>query len=128
MARILYLDDEESLVFLVTRMLQLLGHEPAGFTMASEAIAAFRASPESFELVLTDLSMPTMGGMEFAIQILGIDPGTAVAVLTGHANPKDIEAARAAGVLDVISKPGTIQQMEQVLKDLFAKRPGMKKE
>jgi CheY-like chemotaxis protein len=123
MARILYLDDEEPLVFLVTRMLQVLGHEPVGFTVASEAIGAFRASPDRFELVLTDLSMPTMGGIEFATQILGIRREAAVAVLTGHADPKDVEAARAAGVLDVISKPGTIQQMEEVLRDLFAKLP-----
>ena len=45
MARILYLDDEEPLVFLVTRMLQVLVTSPSGFTSASEAIAAFRASP-----------------------------------------------------------------------------------
>ena len=83
MARILYLDDEESLVFLVTRMLQVLGHEPQGFTSASEALAAFRASPGSFALVLTDLSMPAMGGIEFATQILAIRRTAAVAVLTG---------------------------------------------
>jgi len=128
MARILYLDDEEPLVFLVTRMLQLLGHEPAGFTVAKDALAAFRAAPEGFDLVLTDLSMPTLGGIEFVKEILGVRPGAAVAVLTGHADRKDVEAARAAGVLDIVSKPGTIQQMEEVLRDLFAKRSGVMKE
>jgi DNA-binding NtrC family response regulator len=127
MARILYLDDEEPLVFLVTRMLQLLGHQPSGFTVAKEALAVYRAAPDAFDLVLTDLSMPTMGGIEFAKEILAVRASAAVAVLTGHADPKDVAAARAAGVMDVVSKPGTIQQMEEVLKDLFAKTSGVKK-
>ena len=121
MARILYLDDEKPLAFLVKRMLELLGHQPSAFTAPARAVEAFRAQPESFDLVLTDLSMPTMSGIEFAEQILAIRHTARVAVLTGHADPKDVEAAHAAGVMDVASKPGTLQQMEQVLGVLLAK-------
>ncbi len=124
MARILYLDDEEPLVFLVKRMLELLGHQPAAFASPGEALAAFRTEPNGFDLVLTDLSMPSMNGIEFAQQILGARKGTAVAVLTGHADPKDIEAALAAGVLAVVAKPGTLQQMEQVVGSLLEKARG----
>jgi DNA-binding NtrC family response regulator len=120
MARILYLDDEEPLVFLLTRMMQLLGHEAAGFTSAIEALDAFREDASSFHLVLTDLSMPAMGGIEFATEILKLRPDTPVAVLTGHADARDVETARAAGVMQVTSKPGSIQQMEQTLNDLLA--------
>lgn len=119
MARILYLDDEEPLAFLVSRMLQVLGHEAVVFTDPPQAIAAFRAAPESFALVLTDLSMPAMNGIDFAREILELRKGAAVAVLTGHALPKDIEAAREAGLIGVLQKPSTLQQMEQALAELL---------
>ena len=119
MARILYLDDEEPLAFLVSRMLQVLGHEAVAFTDPAEAIAAFRAAPESFALVLTDLSMPAMNGIDFARQILELRKEAAVAVLTGHALPKDVDAAREAGLIGVLQKPGTLEQMEQALGELL---------
>ena len=119
MAHILYLDDEEALVFLLTRMMQVLGHDASGFTSATEALETFRQSASSFDLVLTDLSMPAMGGIEFAIEILKVRPDTPVAILTGHADARDVEAARAAGIMQVASKPSTIQQMEQTLKELL---------
>jgi CheY-like chemotaxis protein len=119
MARILYLDDEEPLAFLVSRMLQALGHEAVAFTDPQEAIDAFRTAPESFALVLTDLSMPAMNGLDFARRILESRKETAVAVLTGQALPKDVEAAREAGLIGVLQKPGTLEQMEQALAELL---------
>ena len=121
MARILYLDDEEPLAFLVTRMLQLLGHEPLACTDPAKALEAFRAEPDRYDLVLTDLSMPTMSGIEFAEKILEMRASAAVAVLTGYADPKDVATARRAGVLDVVSKPGTIEQMDSTVLALLAK-------
>ena len=63
-ARILYLDDEEPLVFLMRRMLEHLGYRVAGFTRSDEALAAFNAAPAEFDLVMTDMSMPGMSGVD----------------------------------------------------------------
>ena len=123
MARILYLDDEEPLAFLVSRMLQVLGHEAVVFTDPQEAIAAFREAPDSFALVLTDLSMPAMNGIDFARKLLELRKEAAVAVLTGHALPKDVEAAREAGLIGVMQKPSTLQQMEETLGELLQAPP-----
>ncbi|MGH8180629.1 MAG: response regulator, partial [Steroidobacteraceae bacterium] len=66
-ARILYVDDEPMLVFLVTRALEKLGIASRGFSSADEALAAFRGEPHAFALVLTDLTMPGgMSGLELA--------------------------------------------------------------
>ena len=121
MAHILYLDDEEPLVFLATRMLKFLKHEAEGFTRAADALAAFQSKPDAFDLVLTDLSMPYMGGLEFAKQILAIRPDAAVVVATGCIEPRDEEAARALGVLDVVMKPGTIEDMARTVNELLKK-------
>jgi len=121
MKRVLYLDDEQPLVFLVSRMLEHLGHPVVGFTNAAEALQAYKACPGEFGLVLTDMSMPGMSGLEFAQQILAIDPKATVVIATGCEDPNWAEHARAAGVRDVIEKPGTIAAMAEVLNRLLSR-------
>jgi CheY-like chemotaxis protein len=118
-ARILYLDDEAPLVFIVKRMLEHLGHEVAGFTSADAALAAFTATPDDFDLVLSDLSMPGMGGIEFATAVLALRPQARVVITTGYVNPADADRALAAGVTRVIPKPGTLNEMRQLIAELL---------
>jgi two-component system cell cycle sensor histidine kinase/response regulator CckA len=119
-ARILYLDDEEPLVFLMKRMLEHLWHRIAAFTRSEEALAAFEATPDEFDLVLTDMSMPGMSGIEFAQSVLALRPGTLVVIATGHIQDKDVEKARAAGVHEVIQKPNTLDEMTSTVNRLLA--------
>src|SRR5262245_22884380 len=67
---ILYVDDEESLVYLITRVLERLGYRVSGFIDAHAALAAFQADPGAYDTVVTDLSMPGMSGAELSKQIL----------------------------------------------------------
>ncbi|MBS0416958.1 MAG: CHASE3 domain-containing protein [Proteobacteria bacterium] len=113
--RILYLDDEESLVILAKRMLERMGYHVSGFKDAAQAIAAFAATPQDFDLVLTDLSMPGMSGMEVARQILAIRPDVPVLLATGYVRTEDVEQARAIGIREVIWKPQTIGEMGDLL-------------
>jgi DNA-binding NtrC family response regulator len=109
--RILYLDDEEPLVFLVTRMLKQLGYKPSGFTRPAEALAAFRGDPKKFSLVLTDLSMPGASGMDFARDVLATSPGAPVVIVSGCVDPADAQRATLLGVRAVIQKPSTIEEL-----------------
>ena len=118
--RVLYLDDEQPLVVLVSRMLEHLGHAVLGFTNAEQALKAFEACPREFGLVLTDMSMPGMSGLEFAQQILALDPNATVIIATGCADPNWADHARASGVRDVIEKPSTIAAMEEALNRLLS--------
>jgi PAS domain S-box-containing protein len=113
--RILYLDDEESLVILAKRMLERMGYHVAGFSDSSEALAAFQTAPEDFDLVLTDLSMPGMSGMEVSRQMLKIRPDIPVLLATGYVRTEDVEQARAIGIREVIWKPQTIVEMGDLL-------------
>jgi CheY-like chemotaxis protein len=119
-ARILYLDDEEPLVFLMRRMLEHLGHRIAAFSRSDEALAAFKAAPTEFDLVLTDMSMPGMSGVEFAQSVLAVRPGTLVVIATGHMQDKDIARARAAGVHEVIQKPSSLDEMARTVTRLLS--------
>lgn len=118
-ARILYLDDEAPLVFIVKRMLERLGHEVAGFTTAEAALAAFSAAPETFHLVLTDMSMPGMNGIDFAKSVLSVKPDARVVVVSGYVDPRDRELAKAAGVHDCIGKPNTLNEMRDMVASLL---------
>jgi DNA-binding NtrC family response regulator len=117
--QILYLDDEEPLVFLVTRLLRRMGYEPLGFTEPAQALAAFKSAPARFALVLTDLSMPGANGLDFAAEILAMAPEVRVAVLTGHLYPADIDRARALGVRAIEQKPHTFEELGPMVQRLL---------
>ena len=117
--QILYLDDEEPLVFLVTRLLRRMGYESLGFTDPVQALAAFKSAPARFVLVLTDLSMPGANGLDFAAEVLAAAPEMRVAVLTGHVYPADIERARALGVCSIEQKPVTFDELGPLVQRLL---------
>ncbi|HKS06801.1 MAG TPA: ATP-binding protein [Gemmatimonadaceae bacterium] len=110
--RILYVDDEEAIVFLMTRMFKRLGHELVGFTDPHAALQAFRTSPGDFDVVVTDMSMPGMNGLTFAREILAIQPGTHVALASGWDHTAD---AHAAGIRTILHKPATVQDLALAL-------------
>jgi DNA-binding NtrC family response regulator len=116
---ILYLDDEEPLVFLVTRLLKRLGYEPAGFTEAADALAAFKTDPDRYTLVLTDLSMPGANGLDFAQEVLATSPTSRVAILTGNVDPADVTRATALGVRAVVQKPLSLEELGPVVQRLL---------
>jgi DNA-binding NtrC family response regulator len=121
-ARILYLDDEEPLVFLMRRMLEHLGHRVSAFMRSEDALAAFKATPADFDLVLTDMSMPGMSGIEFAQSVLEVRPEALVVIATGHMQDKDVAKARAVGVHEVIQKPSSLEEMAQTVSRLLLVR------
>ena len=81
---ILLVDDERPLVLLGEEMLAAIGYEPIGFDKSSAALAAFRADPDRFDLVLTDEVMPEMTGTELALALHEIRPDLPVLLMTGH--------------------------------------------
>jgi two-component system cell cycle sensor histidine kinase/response regulator CckA len=122
---ILYLDDEEPLVFLVTRMLKRLGYEPHGFTKAEQALESFRNNPGKFSLVLTDLSMPGTSGIDFAQKLLADAPDAAVVIITGSVDPAAVTRAAEVGVRSVVQKPLTVEELGPLVACLLSEiRPG----
>ncbi len=109
--RVLFLDDEEPIVLLASRMLSRLGYKVEAHTRAADALADFRRRPTEFDLVLTDLSMPGASGMDFARSVLEIRPEMPVIMTTGYIDADDLDRARRIGICEVILKPTTIEEM-----------------
>jgi len=108
---VLYIDDEEPLVFLVTRVLERNGYRCTGTTDPQQGVDTVRASPGGFDLVITDMNMPGLSGIDVARQVLAIRPDLPVLITTGYVRASDVAVTRELGVRDLILKPDTIEEL-----------------
>ncbi|HEY0684946.1 MAG TPA: ATP-binding protein [Steroidobacter sp.] len=115
--RVLYVDDEDQLVHLVTRMMERMGYNVTGMTRPTDAIEAVRADPRSFDLVLSDLGMPGMSGMDLAEELLQIRPDLPIIITSGYVRTEDARRAEQIGVQDVVMKPNTVAEIGQLIRD-----------
>jgi PAS domain S-box-containing protein len=113
--RILYVDDDEALVFMMTRMLRRLNYQVVGYQHPSEALEAFKSNPSAFDLVITDMSMPHMDGPALVQELHSIRPDLPIVMVTGYIRPNDMDQAHRLGVKELILKPNTVVEMSEVL-------------
>jgi CheY-like chemotaxis protein len=117
---ILYVDDEEPLVYLITRVLERLGYRVSGFSDVRLALETFRMNPAVFDAVVTDLSMPGMSGIEFARSVLQIRADVPIVMTSGFVRSEDREQALNAGVRELLLKPNTVEGLGEVLHRLLS--------
>ena len=120
--RVLYVDDEESLVSLAGRALRRMGYKVAGFTDPREALQAFQKAPDDFDIVVTDLSMPHLSGFDLARQLMAIRPEMPVVLISGYVRPVDEEMAAQLGVQKVLLKPSSIEEIGRSLDAIFREK------
>ncbi len=115
MARILIVDDEPNTVFLLSKMVEILGHEALGAYHGREALEVLEA--EHVDLILLDLMMPEMDGYQTLSELRG-RPETQqlpVVVVTASQDP-DLEVkVRAAGGSEAKRKPVQIDDLEALI-------------
>lgn len=112
---ILYLDDDDTLVFLVRRLLERRGYRVTALTDQQEAIDAVRAQPDGFHLLMTDYNMPGMSGIDVARQVLALNPRLPVAVASGYISEELQAEALAAGVTEVVFKTDAVDAFCEVV-------------
>jgi len=103
--RILFVDDELPLVDLATQGLERLGYEVTPKTSSVEALEIFKAKPEAFDLVITDMTMPEMTGDRLAREMMAVRPDIAVLLCTGYSARISRESAEAMGIKAFVMKP-----------------------
>ncbi len=112
--RILIADDEPLTLELIVERLQAEGYEVEVVSSGEEAIEAAKAS--NFNVVLTDLSMPGVSGMEVLAHISQNHPDTLVIVLTGFGTIETAVEAMKRGAYDYLSKPANLDEIIITLK------------
>jgi len=103
--KILFLDDEQSIVNIARQRLERLGYEVETKMSPIEALELFRSRPDQFDLVITDLTMPEMTGDTLVKEILHIRPDIPVILCTGFSEKIDEKKATTIGAADYIEKP-----------------------
>jgi PAS domain S-box-containing protein len=103
--RVLFVDDEWLIVEAGLAMLQTLGYDVVTAYDPLRAIEIFRENPGSFDLVITDYTMPNMNGFDFAMEIMRLRPGMPVMLCTGYSETMSPEKALAAGIRAFVMKP-----------------------
>ncbi len=103
--RILFVDDEKSMVNLNQQRLARLGYRVIAKTDPSEALEFFRVNPDQIDLVITDMTMPHMTGDRLAQEILKIKSDTPIILCTGYSNRISKEKAKDLGIRKYIEKP-----------------------
>jgi PAS domain S-box-containing protein len=115
--RILFVDDEEALARMGQIMLKRLGYEVEVRTSSLDALDAFRANPEKYDLVITDYTMPGMTGMDLSEELLKIRPDIPIILCTGYRDVTTPEMVKAAGVRELLIKPVVRAQLAQAVNE-----------
>ena len=115
---ILYIDDDESLVFLVTRVLERYGFRISGYVSQREALVALRADPTSYDLVVTDYNMPGMSGLDVAREVRTIRADLPVVVASGFIDETLRAQASGAGVWEFIFKANSVEDLCEAIRRL----------
>jgi two-component system response regulator HydG len=118
--RILIVDDERGMRELLETDLRLRDFEPRGYASAVEAYDVF--SREDFDVVLTDLRMPGMDGLEFCRRLVGCRSDMPVIVMTAFGNLESAIAAIRAGAYDFVTKPIEMELLEVILRRAVERR------
>jgi PAS domain S-box-containing protein len=109
--RLLYIDDEKSLLLSTEFLLRNAGYEVRGFTRTDEAFEALRRDPDAFDLVLTDYNMPGLSGLDVAKVVAAIRPGLPVILASGHVSESLRREAARVGVKQVVFKPYSLEDI-----------------
>jgi len=116
---ILLVDDEEAIIIMEKEILEHLGYKVTVRTSSIEALEVFRAVPDRFDMVITDLTMPNMAGDKLSKKIIQIRPDIPILLCTGFGDILSREQAASSGIKDIVLKPVTINDFAQKIREVL---------
>jgi len=119
---ILFVDDEAILVNLGQELLTRLGYTVTGHTSGVEALHAFRAAPQQFDLVITDQTMPTMTGEALVRALRDIRLDLPIVLCTGFSYAMTKDKAAALGIDAFLLKPLVAHDLGRTIRQVLAQR------
>ena len=118
---ILFVDDEETIVWLGKELLEQLGYTVEVQTNSVEALNVFRQNPERFDLVITDQTMPGLTGEALSRELLRIRPELPIILCTGFSHIMTAEKAKALGIQAYLMKPLAIRDLASIVRHVLDK-------
>jgi len=111
---ILIIDDVEEIRISLSKIVEQLGVMPMTASNGLEALDLLQS--EKIDLIITDLMMPEMDGLQFIVQSRKLNPRIPIAVISGYADIKNATFALTRGAFNFITKPFTIKEVENVVR------------
>lgn len=117
--RVLLVDDEEALLGLGHAMLTRLGYDVVACTRSPDALETFAATPERFDLVVTDYTMPSLTGAQLAVACRHLRPDLPILLYTGWLEVPEAGHDPAPGRMAVLQKPFSLHDLAGALRQLL---------
>ena len=117
--RILFVDDEETIVHMTHLMLERLGYDIETRLDPLDALDLFRSQPHAFDLVITDMTMPQMNGVQLSEELNNVRPDIPVIICSGHSILIDEDKAKQYGIAAYVTKPITMQDLALTIRKVL---------
>jgi PAS domain S-box-containing protein len=114
-ARVLWVDDEAALAHWGQQSLAHLGYEVAAYTSSREALEAFQAAPNHFDLVITDQTMPHLTGEALTRALRRLRPDIPIILCTGFSRTLTAEKAASLGIQAYLMKPFGMRELSRAI-------------
>lgn len=119
---VLVVDDEVSVLDIISNILQGLGYRVTGRASAQEALLLFSKEGYDFDLVITDFTMPVLTGVDLCQQVKRVRPDLPVILCTGDPEQATEEVLKRAGADDYFLKPVTLQGLAQIVRQTLDRK------
>jgi len=117
--RILLVDDEEAISTMLKAMLERLGYQVTVRNSSTDTLEAFRARPDSFDLVITDMTMPNLTGDKLAIEIKKLRPNIPIILCTGFSEKISEGQSTLFGIDEVLMKPVVMIDLAKAVRNVL---------
>ena len=121
--RVLFVDDEEALADIGSKMLQRLGYRVVAETRSVKALETFKNNPEDFDLVVTDMTMPDLTGIQLARKIRMISPDIPIILCTGYHRDINTSIVDNFKINHLMFKPLKIAELADVIRKVIDSEP-----
>ncbi len=110
------MDDDEVILAMEKKMLERLDYQVTSYVSSVEALEGFRASPNKFDLVITDMAMPNMAGGKLAIELRKIRSDIPILLCTGFSEIMSEEKAISLGIDGFLMKPVLMRDLSKKIR------------
>jgi len=122
--KILLIDDETPIIRVEQHMLEKQGYQVTSRMSSLEALTIFKADPTAFDLILTDMTMPNMTGIQLAEKLISIRPDIPIILCTGYNEKITEEKAKSIGIKRFLMKPVDKSEMARMVRKVLDEAKG----
>ncbi|MBN1834061.1 MAG: response regulator [Deltaproteobacteria bacterium] len=119
--RILFVDDEPSLVSIAVHILGQQGYEVTGLRSSTEALDLFQKEPDQYDLIITDMAMPEMPGDKLIEEVLRIRPNIPIILCSGYSDRINEEMLNEHGMMTYVMKPINGVELIKIVRNVLDK-------